>query len=45
VRALEVATRACVLEEGRIVKQGDRDTLLADPALRRAYLGAPGAQA
>ena len=45
VRALEVATLACVLEEGRIVKQGDRDTLLADPALRRAYLGAPGAQA
>jgi branched-chain amino acid transport system ATP-binding protein len=45
VRALEVATRACVLEEGRIVKQGDRDTLLADPALRRAYLGAPGAEA
>ncbi|MEO8674345.1 MAG: ABC transporter ATP-binding protein [Casimicrobiaceae bacterium] len=45
VRALEVATRACVLEEGRIVKEGDRDTLLADPALRRAYLGAPGAEA
>ena len=45
VRALEVATRACVLEEGRIVKQGDRDTLLADPALRRAYLGVPGAEA
>jgi len=45
VRALEVATRACVLEEGRIVKQGDRDTLLADPALRRAYLGTPGAEA
>ena len=44
VRSLEVATRACVLEEGRIVKEGDRDTLLADPALRRAYLGAPGAQ-
>jgi branched-chain amino acid transport system ATP-binding protein len=43
VRALDVATRACVLEEGRIVAEGDRDTLLADPALRRAYLGAPGA--
>jgi branched-chain amino acid transport system ATP-binding protein len=43
VRALEVATRACVLEEGRIVVEGDRDTLLADPALRRAYLGVPGA--
>jgi len=44
VRALEVATRAFILDEGRIVKEGDRDTLLADPALRRAYLGAPDAQ-
>ena len=44
VRALEVATRACVLEEGRIVIEGDRDTLLADPGLRRAYLGVPGAE-
>jgi len=43
-RALEVATRAFVLEEGRIVMEGDRDTLLADPILRRAYLGAPGAE-
>jgi branched-chain amino acid transport system ATP-binding protein len=45
VRALEVATRAYVLEEGRIVVEGDRDTLLADPKLRRAYLGAPGDKA
>jgi len=44
VRALEVATRACVLEEGRIVVEGDRDTLLADPVLRRAYLGVPGVE-
>jgi branched-chain amino acid transport system ATP-binding protein len=44
VRALEVATRACVLEEGRIVREGDRDSLLADPVLRRAYLGVPGAE-
>ena len=42
--ALEIATRAYVLEEGRIVIEGDRDTLLADPALRRAYLGVPGAE-
>jgi branched-chain amino acid transport system ATP-binding protein len=42
VRALEVATRAFILDEGRIVKEGDCDTLLADTALRRAYLGAPG---
>jgi len=41
VRALEVATRAFILDEGRIVKEGDCDTLLADPALRRAYLGVP----
>jgi branched-chain amino acid transport system ATP-binding protein len=38
-RALEVANRALVLEEGRIVAEGDRATLLADPRLRRAYLG------
>jgi branched-chain amino acid transport system ATP-binding protein len=44
VRALEVATRAFILDEGRIVKEGDRDTLLSDPALRRAYLGAPDSQ-
>ena len=41
-RALDVATRACVLEEGRIVAEGDRDALLADPRLRRAYLGIRG---
>ena len=45
VRSLEVATRAFVLEEGRVVKEGSRDTLLEDPALRRAYLGAGSAQA
>jgi branched-chain amino acid transport system ATP-binding protein len=45
VRALEVATRACVLEEGRIVMEGDRDAVLADPKLRRAYLGVAGADA
>jgi branched-chain amino acid transport system ATP-binding protein len=43
VRALEVATRALVLEEGSIVMEGDSETLLADPNLRRAYLGTPGA--
>jgi branched-chain amino acid transport system ATP-binding protein len=39
VRALAVATRAYVLEEGRISMQGPSETLLADPHLRRAYLG------
>jgi branched-chain amino acid transport system ATP-binding protein len=37
--ALEVATRAYVLDEGRIVAQGDPQDLLAQPELRRAYLG------
>jgi len=41
-RALEVATRALVLEEGRIVAEGDRATLLADSRLREAYLGVVG---
>jgi ABC-type branched-subunit amino acid transport system ATPase component len=34
-----------VLEEGRIVMEGDRDAVLADPKLRRAYLGVAGAGA
>jgi branched-chain amino acid transport system ATP-binding protein len=38
--ALEVASRAYVLEEGRIVAQGEPNALLAQPELRRAYLGA-----
>jgi len=37
--ALEVAQRAAVLEEGRIVASGTRDSLMAQPELRRAYLG------
>jgi len=38
--ALEVATRAYVLEEGRIVTEGVPRELLAQPHIRRAYLGA-----
>ena len=38
--ALEAASRAYVLEEGRIVAQGEPEALLARPELRRAYLGA-----
>ena len=34
--ALEVATRAYVLEEGRIVAEGIRQDLLAQPHIRRA---------
>ena len=33
------ATRAYVLEEGRIVAEGAPDALLARPEIRRAYLG------
>ena len=41
--ALEAASRAYVLEEGRIVAQGEPEALLARPELRRAYLGADAA--
>ncbi|MBI2874196.1 MAG: ABC transporter ATP-binding protein [Firmicutes bacterium] len=37
--ALEVATRAYVMESGRIVKQGASQVLMDDPAVRQAYLG------
>ena len=37
--ALAIAQRAAVLEEGRIVALGRPDELMAQPELRRAYLG------
>jgi branched-chain amino acid transport system ATP-binding protein len=37
--ALELARRAYVLDEGRIVAHGEPGMLLAQPALRHAYLG------
>ena len=37
--ALEVATRAYVIEEGRIAAEGTPQELLAQPHIRRAYLG------
>jgi branched-chain amino acid transport system ATP-binding protein len=37
--ALSLADRAYVLEEGRIVAEGDADELLARPEIQRAYLG------
>ena len=43
--ALELAARAYVLEEGRIVAEGTPDTLLAQPHIRRAYLGSDEGQA
>ncbi len=41
--ALEVAGRAYVLEEGRIAAEGAPQDLLAQPHIRRAYLGEHGA--
>lgn len=37
-RALKIADRGYVLEEGRIVREGTPDELLRDGAIRRAYL-------
>ncbi len=37
--AMEVSTRAYVLEEGRVVAEGTPDDLLARPEIQRAYLG------
>jgi len=39
-RALSVADRAYVLEQGRIVKEGKASDIAADPAVRDSYLGA-----
>ena len=39
VMAMAVSTRAYVLEEGRIVSEGEPDVLLARPEIQRAYLG------
>ena len=38
--ALKIAHRAYVLEGGRIVMEGDRDSLLNNEAVRKAYIGA-----
>ncbi|CAG9179821.1 ABC transporter ATP-binding protein [Cupriavidus respiraculi] len=37
--ALGIAHRAYVIESGRIVMEGDRDSLLNDEGVRRAYIG------
>ncbi|MGI6855594.1 ABC transporter ATP-binding protein [Mesorhizobium sp. 1B3] len=39
MQSLGVAQRAYVIEQGRFVMQGEAAELLADPQLRRAYLG------
>ncbi len=38
--ALKIATRGYVLENGSIIHEGTRDELLADDAIRKAYIGA-----
>jgi branched-chain amino acid transport system ATP-binding protein len=38
-QALEIAHRGYVLETGRIVRSGAARDLLADPEIKRAYLG------
>jgi branched-chain amino acid transport system ATP-binding protein len=38
--ALQIAHRAYVIENGRIVMEGDRDALLGDERIRKAYIGA-----
>jgi branched-chain amino acid transport system ATP-binding protein len=40
--ALDIADRAYLLEEGRIVAQGAPDEVFDNPDLRRAYLGIAG---
>jgi branched-chain amino acid transport system ATP-binding protein len=37
--ALQFAKRGYVLENGRIVTEGDSQTLLNDPDVKKAYLG------
>jgi branched-chain amino acid transport system ATP-binding protein len=37
--ALKVADRACVMERGQIVVEGEAKALLKDPRVREAYLG------
>lgn len=37
--ALGIAHRAYVIENGRIVMEGDRDALLKDEGIRKAYIG------
>lgn len=38
--ALKIAHRAYVMENGRLVLEGDRDTMLGNEQVRKAYIGA-----
>jgi len=42
-KALQVADRAYVLEQGHIVKTGPAHEIAQDPAVRAAYLGTKSA--
>ena len=44
-KALQVTQRAYVLAQGRVATTGDSAALLADPDVRRGYLGVDGAAA
>jgi branched-chain amino acid transport system ATP-binding protein len=43
-KALEIAQRAYVLENGRIVAEGEPQALIARPEIRAAYLGLDGTE-
>lgn len=43
--ALKVADRACVMERGEIVVEGDAKSLMKDPRVRDAYLGGKAKEA
>ncbi|MEQ5835063.1 ABC transporter ATP-binding protein [Marinobacter sp. NFXS9] len=38
--ALKIASRAYVMENGQLVMEGDRDTMLGNEEVRKAYIGA-----
>lgn len=38
--ALKIATRAYVMENGQLVMEGDRETMLGNEEVRKAYIGA-----
>lgn len=38
--ALKIANRAYVIENGKLVMEGDRDAMLGNEAVRKAYIGA-----